>query len=144
MRSPNGRSQFTPDESFDPIGRFSARKMTRKEKVMKREIDTYHVSEVDDTAVIHFGETALPILTSLELPDAECDGLMFKQRVVRTQKGECLLLARWKPDRYMRRSAPPSSQKWFVEKRLFPPDTDRFFHRLEKTMAAKKSEEDPT
>jgi hypothetical protein len=44
----------------------------------------------------------------------------------------------------MRRSAPPSSQKWFVEKRLFPPDTDRFFHRLEKTMAAKKSEEDLT
>ncbi len=142
MRSPDASREFAPDESFDPIKRFSARKMTRREKVMKKEIDTYHVSEVDDTAVIYFGETALPILTSLELPDAECDGLMFKQRVVRTEKGQCLLLVRWKPDRYMRRTAPPSSQKWFVEKRLFPPDTDRFFHRLEKTIAETEEGED--
>ncbi len=143
MSSPEANRDITQDESFNPIKRFSARKMTRKEKVMKKEIDAYHVSDVDDTAVIYFGDTGLSILASVELPDAECDGLTFKQRVVQTQKGQCLLLARWKPDRHMRRTAPAWSQKWFVEKRLFPPDTGRFFHRLEKTVAEVDAE-DPT
>jgi len=92
------------------------------------------VSDVDDTAAIYVGDNVFPISTSLELPDAECDGLTFKQRVVKTEKGECLLLARWKPDRYMRRTAPDWSQRWFVEKRLFPTDTGRFFSRLEKSI----------
>jgi hypothetical protein len=125
---------FVPDESFNPIEQFSARKMTRKEKVLKKEITTYRVSDVDDTAAIYVGDSVFPIMNSLELPDAECDGLTFKQRVVQTEKGECLLLARWKPDRYMRRTAPDWSQRWFVEKRLFPPDTGRFFSRLEKSI----------
>ncbi|NIR02021.1 MAG: hypothetical protein GTN78_17810, partial [Gemmatimonadales bacterium] len=124
MSSPEGSKGLTAEQSFNPIERFSARKMTRKEKVLKREIDTYHVSEVDDTAVLYVGDTTLSILTSLELPDAECDGLTFKQRVVQTNQGDCLLLARWKPDRYMRRTAPACSQKWFVEKQLFPPDAE--------------------
>jgi hypothetical protein len=115
--------------------------MTRKEKVLKKEIATYHVSEVDDTAVIYVGDRALPLLTSLELPDAECEGLTFKQRVVQTEKGDCFLLARWKPDRYMRRNAPARSQRWFVEKKLFPPDAGRFFNRLEKTMAEDTEQE---
>jgi hypothetical protein len=125
---------FTPDASFNPIKRFSARRFTRKEKVLKKEIDSYRVSDVDDTSVIYVGSSALPIYRSLELPDAECEGLTFKQRMVRVNNGDCLLLARWKPDRYMRRTAPAWSQRWFVEKKVFPPDTERFFQRLEKSI----------
>ena len=134
MNPSNGSRSFTPDESFNPIKRFNARKFTRKEKVLKKEIDSYRVSDVDDTSVIYEGNSALPIFRSLELPDAECDGLTFKQRVVKTNSGDCLLLARWKPDRYMRRTAPARSQRWFVEKKLYPPDTERFFQRLEKSI----------
>ncbi len=146
MSSPDSRKSFTPksftpDESFNPIESFSARRMTRKEKVLKKGIDSYRLSDVDDTSVIYVGDTARPILTSLELPDAECEGLTFKQRVVRTNDGKCLLLARWKPDRYMRRTAPDWSQRWFVEKQLFPPNADRFFTRLEKSIEV-SSEED--
>lgn len=142
LSSSDRNKDFNSDDSLNPIERFSARRMTRKEKVLKKEIETYHVSEIDDTAVIYVGNTALSILTSLELPDVECDGLTFKQRVVQTEKGDCLLLARWKPDRYMRRTAPARSQRWFVEKRLFPPNAQRFFHRLEKTIAAAVEEEE--
>jgi len=123
----------------DPISHFSARKLTRKENVVKRHIDSYRVSDVDNTAVLYFGRKALSIYQTLDLPDATCDGLTFKQRLVQTKNGDCLLLARWKPDRYMRRSAPEQSQRWFVEKELFPPDTDRFFSRIEK-QAAEPSE----
>jgi hypothetical protein len=112
--------------------RFSARRLTRKENTVKQEIESYRVSDVDNTAMIYFGRKVLPIDHTLDLPDAICDGLIFKQRVVRTEAGDCLLLARWKPDRYMRRSAPAWSQKWFVDKQLFPPDQTRFFTRLQK------------
>jgi hypothetical protein len=111
--------------------RFSSRRMTRKEQVLKREVDAYHVSEVDSTAVLHCGSKAMEIYQSLDLPDAECDGLMFKRRLVETKRGDCLLLARWKPERHMRRKATEWSQKWFVEKRLFPPDRQRLFSHLE-------------
>lgn len=126
-----GRRAIT-EESIDPIRRFSSRKLTRKENVVKREIDSYHVSDVDNTAVIYFGRKALSVYQSLDLPDANCDGLVYKQRLVQTKDGDCWLLARWKPDRYMRRSAPDWSQKWFIEKELFPSDLTRFFSRLEK------------
>lgn len=113
-----------------PMKRFSARKMTRKENVLKREVDAYHVSDVDNTAVIHVGTRAMQIYQSLDLPDSVCDGLIFKRRVIQTATGACLLLARWKPERHMRRTITEWSQKWFVEKQLFPPDTDRFFQKL--------------
>lgn len=106
--------------------------MTRKESVVKQEIDHYRVSEVDETEVIYVGTRARSIYRSLDLPDALCDGYTFKQRLVRTDGGDCLLLARWKPDRHMRRSASAWSQKWFVEKELFPPDSDRLFTRVAK------------
>ena len=132
------------EESVDPIQRFSARKLTRKENIVKREIDAYHVSDVDNTAVIYFGRKALAVYQSLDLPDATCEGLIYKQRLVQTQNGDCLLIVRWKPDRYMRRSAPDWSQKWFVEKELFPPDLTRFFSRLEKeAQAESESPEQP-
>jgi len=114
--------------------------MTRKEKVLKKEIETYHLSDVDDTAVIYVGNSTMSIGRSLELPDAECDGLTYKQRIVSTEKGDCLLLARWKPDRYMRRTAPIRSQRWFVEKKLFPPNADRFFARIEKRIEEQSSD----
>ena len=141
LSSSDARKSFTPDEAFNPIESFSARKMTRKERIVKEAIASYHVSEVDDTSVIYVGETARPILTSLELPDAECDGLTFKQRLVQTDDGDFLLLARWKPDRYMRRTAPDWSQRWFVEKQLFPPNGNRFLTRLEKSVETSAEEE---
>ena len=121
------------DEQVDPIRRFTAPKFTRKENVVKRAIDAYHVSDVDNTEVIYFGRKAHSVFQSLDLPDATCEGLIYKQRLVQTKDGDCLLIARWKPDRYMRRSAPDQSQQWFAEKELFPPDLTRFFSRIEKT-----------
>jgi len=120
------------EEPFDPIRRFSSRKLTRKESIVKREIDAYHVSDVDNSAVIYFGSKALSIYQSLDLPDLVCEGLTYKQRLIQTKEGDCLLIARWKPDRYMRRSAPDRSQKWFIEKQVFPPDLNRFFSRFGK------------
>jgi hypothetical protein len=124
---------FVPDESFNPIQRFVVPKLTPKEEVMKKEIDTYHVSDVDNTAVIYFGADGLSVIRSLELSDAECEGLVYKQRLVATEAGDCLLLARWKPDRYMRRTAPMWAQKWFIEKKLYPQNADRLFDKLEKS-----------
>jgi hypothetical protein len=121
--------------------RFSARRLTRRENIVKREIDTYHVSDVDDTAVIYIGERALSIYHALDLPDAECDGLTFKQRLVQIDNGDCLLIARWKPDRQMRRTAPHWSQKWFVEKKLFPPNPDQLFVRIERRLEAEDQDE---
>ena len=132
--NPSDVGRIVLDESFNPIESFSSRKLTRKEQVLKKAIQTYRVNDVDDTAVIYVGTSAMPIFKSVELPDAQCDGLVYKQRVVTTKRGDCLLLARWKPDRYMRRTAPAWSQKWFVEKKLFPGDKERFFQRLEKSI----------
>ena len=123
---------FTPQPTEEPRDMFSAPRITRKENVVKQEIDRYHVSDVDQTEVLYVGNRALSIYQSLDLPDALCEGYTFKQRVVQTDKGKCLLIARWKPDRHMRRSASAWSQKWFVEKELFPPNMGRLFTRLEK------------
>jgi hypothetical protein len=111
---------------------FSAPRMTRKENILKQEIDAYRVSDVDDTEVICVGKRALSVYQSLDLPDAECDGYIFKQRLVQTDNGDCFLIARWKPERHMRRTTPEWSQKWFLEKELFPPDTARLFSRVGK------------
>jgi hypothetical protein len=137
------RSEKTPanSDTLEPINRFSGKRLTRKEKVVKQEIDSYHVSDVDDTAVIYVGDQALGVYRSLELPDAECDGLTYKQRLISTNSGDCMLIARWKPDRQMRRMAPDWSQKWFVEKELFPPDPERLFTRVEKRLEEATEEE---
>lgn len=124
------RKKTEDQQTLPPMRRFSTRKMTKKENVVKREVDLYHVSDIDNTAVIYVGNRVMQIYQSLDLPDAECDGLVFKRRVIQTAKGACLLLARWKPERHMRRTTTEWSQKWFVEKQLFPPDTERFFAKL--------------
>ena len=133
----------TPDLSVDPMKRFNTPRMTRRENIVKRVIDAYHVSDVDDTAVIYMGDRALSIYQSLDLPDLDCEGLTFKRRVVVIDNGDCLLIARWKPDRQMRRAAPHWSQKWFVEKKLFPPNADRFFARLERRLEQANEDDAP-
>ncbi len=115
-----------------PIERFTTWRLARKETVLKQEIESYYVSDVDNSSIIRLGRRSLGIAQTLELPDCVCEGLTFKQRLVQTERGECLLLARWKPDRHMRRNAPDWSQKWFVEKQLFPPDKEKLFSRLVK------------
>jgi hypothetical protein len=117
-----------------PIQRFRTRPLTRKESVLKQEIDAYFTSDVDNTSCLTVGRRLLPICQTLDLPDAVCEGLTYKQRLVHTERGDCLLLVRWKPDRHMRRNAPDWSQKWFVEKQLFPPDVTRLFSRLERKL----------
>jgi len=115
-----------------PIKRFAVRPLVRKETVLKQEIEAYYVSDVDNSAFLRMGRRSVGIACSLDLPDCVCAGLTYKQRLVRTARGDCFLLARWKPDRHMRRNAPDWSQKWFVEKQLFPPDKEKLFTRLEK------------
>jgi hypothetical protein len=141
LSSPPSERTAVTNDAREPINRFSGQRLTRREKVVKQEIDAYHVSEVDDTAVIYVGDEALSIYRSLELPDAECHGLTYKQRLISTESGNCMLIARWKPDRQMRRMAPDWSQKWFVEKELFPPDPDRLFTRVEKRLEQAGEEE---
>jgi len=142
LSSPRKRKRRRADESHEPMRRFSARRLTRKESVVKREVDTYHVSDVDDTAVLYVGSKIMSICQTLDLPDTDCDGLTFKQRVIQTERGDCLLLARWKPDRQMRRTAPTWSQRWFVAKRLYPPTPEGLFTRLQKTVAETEAAEE--
>ena len=121
------------DESLgSPIERFSATRLVKRETVLKHEIESYYISDVDSSAFIRYRRRRLNICQTLDLPDAMCDGLTYKQRLICTEKGDCLLLARWKPERHMRRNAPESSQRWFVEKQLYPPDREKMFARLEK------------
>ena len=120
------------DGGLPPIERFAATRFVRRETVLKQEIEAYYVSDVDNSAFIRMGKRSESICQSLDLPDCVCEGLTYKQRLVQTERGDCLLLARWKPDRHMRRNAPDWSQRWFVEKQLFPPDYGKFFTRLEK------------
>ena len=129
----NDFSKFGIDESLgSPIERFSTSRFVRKETVLKQEVELYYVSDVDNIASINMGKRKHTISQVLDLPDAVCAGLTYKQRLVQTERGDCLLLARWKPERHMRRNAPDWSQKWFVEKQLFPPDNEKLFSRLEK------------
>jgi hypothetical protein len=128
------------ENPLEPMERFSARRLTRREKTVKREIDAYHVSEVDKTEVIYVGSRALSVYHSLDLPDAVCDGLTYKQRLIQTDDGDCMLIARWKPDRHMRRMMPEWSQKWFVDKQLFPPNPEEFFARHERRAEGADSE----
>jgi hypothetical protein len=115
-----------------PIERFNATRFVRKETVLKQEIESYYSSDIDNVSIIRYGKRRCTVSQSLDLPDAVCDGLTYKQRLIQTERGDCLLLVRWKPERHMRRNAPEWSQKWFVEKQLFPPDNEKLFARLEK------------
>ena len=112
-----------------PMHRLETPKMTKKEKVLKREVDAYLVSDVRETARILIGPKAYEIMDAVDLPDAICEGLTFKMRLVHMKGGVCYLLARWKPDRYMRRAAAGKSQKWFLDREVFPKDPAELFSR---------------
>ena len=131
---------FGDENAPSPIERFRSRPLVRKESVLKQEIDAYFTSDVDNTARITLGRRLLPISQTLDLPDALCEGLTYKQRLVHTERGDCLLIVRWKPDRHMRRNAPDWSQKWFVEKQLYPPDVTRLFLKLERKLQDAEAE----
>jgi hypothetical protein len=129
----NDLARFGIDESLGPpMERFSTKRFVRKEKVLKQEIESYYVSDVENIAIIHTAKRKHTIAQVLDMPDALITGLTYKQRLICTKRGDCLLLARWKPDRHMRRNAPDWSQKWFVEKQLYPPDNEKLFLRLGK------------
>jgi hypothetical protein len=131
------------EPALPPMQRYRGDRLARRETVLKREIESYYVSDVDNTASILLDKQAMSIACTLELPDAVCDGLTFKQRLVQTARGDCLLIARWKPDRHMRRSTPEWSQKWFVEKQVYPPDNDRLFSRLERRIQEEGAAPEP-
>jgi hypothetical protein len=114
-----------------PMFKLSSPKLTKKEKVLKREVDAYLVSDVRETARILIGQKAFDIVEAIDLPDEMSEGLIFKMRLVQMKNGNCYLLARWKPERHMRRNTGGLSQKWFLEKEVFPPNTERFLTRMQ-------------
>jgi hypothetical protein len=96
-----------------PLEVFGGPRLTRQETRIKRRVDAYITSEIDHSELMRVGGKTYRIQTSLDLPDLVCSGLKFKRRLVQVQGGNCYLMARWKPERHMRRLAEPNSQKWF-------------------------------
>lgn len=123
-----------PDQ--DPRTIFNCPRLTRREKKLRREVDRYLISEIQGAARLVVGGKTLIVDSSVDLLDATCEGLTFKRRLVLLDGGKCYLLARWKPDRYMRRSANGQHQKWFIDRECFPSDPRSF-------MAAKAEEAAP-
>jgi len=106
---------------------FSSPRLTRREKAVKQEVDSYLVNEIENSESMQVGRRVLKVESSVDLDDAECKGLTFKRRLVQLKNGTCYLMARWKPDRYMRRAAAGKSQKWFLDKEVFPKDPEQLF-----------------
>jgi hypothetical protein len=105
-------------------------RLTPREKILKKEVDSYHTSEIEDRVHFSVGKERYQVNHQLDLPDTTCDGLTFKLRLVELDTGTCFLLARWKPDRYMRRASAGRCQKWFIEKQVFPKDKQGLFTRF--------------
>lgn len=113
-----------PDQH--PMNIFDCPRLTSREKRLKKEIDGYIISEIEGQARIKLENKTLIVDSSVDLPDSVCDGLTFKRRLVLMDGGGCYLLARWKPDRYMRRSANGQCQKWFIDRQVYPSNPRRF------------------
>ena len=113
-----------PDQH--PMKIFDCPRLTSREKKLKKEIDGYITSEIEGQARILIEDRTVIVDSSVDLADCICDGLTFKRRLVLLDGGNCYLLARWKPDRYMRRSANGQRQKWFIDRECFPSDARRF------------------
>jgi len=105
---------------------FDCPRLTSREKKLKKEVDGYIISEIKGQARILIEDRTVIVDSSVDLADCICDGLTFKRRLVLLDGGNCYLLARWKPDRYMRRSANGQRQKWFIDRECFPSDARRF------------------
>jgi hypothetical protein len=113
-----------PDQH--PMQIFDCPRLTSREKKLKKEIDGYIISEIKGQARILIEDRTVIVDSSVDLSDCICDGLTFKRRLVLLDGGNCYLLARWKPDRYMRRSANGQCQKWFIDRECFPSNARRF------------------
>jgi len=113
-----------PDQH--PMKIFDCPRLTSREKKLKKEVDGYIISEIEGQARILIEDRTVIVDSSVDLSDCICDGLTFKRRLVLLDGGNCYLLARWKPDRYMRRSANGQRQKWFIDRECFPSDARRF------------------
>ena len=113
-----------PDQH--PMKIFDCPRLTSREKKLKKEVDGYIISEIKGQARILIEDRTVIVDSSVDLADCICDGLTFKRRLVLLDGGNCYLLARWKPDRYMRRSANGQRQKWFIDRECFPSDARRF------------------
>jgi len=109
-----------------PMKIFECPRLTAREKKLKKEIDGYIISEIEDRARLVIGSKTVVVDSAVDMPDSVCEGLTFKRRLVLLDGGECYLLARWKPDRYMRRSANGQRQKWFIDRECFPSNPARF------------------
>jgi len=124
-----------------PMQVFSGPRLTSQEKPVKRRVDAYITSEINHTQLIRVGGKTYQIKQSVDLSDLTCAGLTFKRRVVEVKSGACYLMARWKPDRHMRRLAEPNSQKWFLAKEIFPKDHEKFFAKHEQRAAEEAQKE---
>jgi len=113
-----------PDQH--PMNLFECPRLTSREKKLKKEVDGYVISEIQGEARLLIDNATVIVDSSVDLPDSVCDGLTFKRRLVLMDGGNCYLLARWKPDRYMRRSANGQCQKWFIVRQCFPANARRF------------------
>lgn len=134
MRPSDRAGSSQPVDTRSPMLELHSPRFADSETVVKREIDAYYMSQVTDSATLLLGEDQFRIQSAIDLPDTEYAGLTYKLRLVEIQGGPCWLLARWKPDRYMRRAAAGISQKWFVEKELHVPDPGQFFEEYARTM----------
>jgi len=109
-----------------PMLIFSSPRLTRREAKVRKEVDAYVVNDIDRTQLLTIGRKQFRVESSVDLPDVTCRGLTFKTRLVMLKGGTCYVMARWKPDRYMRRLAAGGQQRWFLEKELFPTDPAKF------------------
>lgn len=112
--------------SQHPMEIFECPRLTSREKKLKKEIDGYIISEIEGQARLLIDNATVIVDSAVDLPDSVCEGLTFKRRLVLMDGGTCYLLARWKPDRYMRRSANGQCQKWFIDRQCFPANARRF------------------
>lgn len=126
-----GDSWQLPNLDHHPMYLFTSPHLTEREVIVKQEVDSYQTSDISQSACLQVGDDVYQIGSSVDLPDTICDGLTFKMRLIRLHDGDCYLLARWKPDRRMRRASEGRGQKWFLEKKLFPEDAESFLRERE-------------
>jgi len=125
--------------SKHPMLIFSSPRLTRRESKVRQEVDAYVINDIERTEALMIGKKQYQVESSLDMPDVVCKGFIFKTRLVLLKGGACYLMARWKPDRYMRRLAEGAQQKWFLDKKLFPNDPAKFFAGQQ----AKRQEPEP-
>ena len=130
MKPEETRIFFESGPLVHPMVQLASPKLAEKETSVKKEVDSYYESEVEKTAHFSVGAKRYRVNTAFDLPDATCEGLTFKLRLGEVDTGLYFVLARWKPERHMRRASAGRCQKWFIEKQLFPRNRDRLLARV--------------